>query len=451
MTRKSGEDLTQGKLLPGIIRFVLPVIATGVLQLLFNAADLVVVGQFCGSNSVAAVGATSTLNVLIVNFFLGISVGGGVCVAQAIGAKDDTRVHETVHTAIPLALIFGVVVTVIGIVFAEPLLRMMDTPESVLPLSVRYMRIVFCGQLFHVVYNYGAAILRAAGNTKGPLIYLTSAGGLNFVMNVILVTFLDMDVAGVALATASSYVLSAVLVVRALLKREDACRFRFRWMKIRKAPLLRMLKIGVPAALNGIMFSVANVLCQSSVNSFGDIAVAGNAAAASIGGFVYTSMNAFHQTALNFTGQNAGAKKYDRVRKVMFYCMGCALVLGFILGGLVNLFARPLLGIYLSDAPASVAMGVIRLRYVCLLYFLCGLQEVTVGVLRGMGYSSTPLMASLVGVVFVRIGWILTVFQAYRRLEVLYLSFPLSWTVVLVVNLILVAIVLKKKRKLKYD
>ena len=449
MAQSKREDLTQGPLLPGIIRFVLPVIATGVLQLLFNAADLAVVGQFCGSNSVAAVGATGPLNILLVNFFLGISVGGGVSVAQAIGAKDETRIRDTVHTAIPLAIIFGVVVTVIGQVFAEPLLRLMDTPESVLPLSILYMRVVFCGQLFHVVYNYGAAILRAAGNTKGPLIYLTSAGVLNFCLNLIFVTLLDMDVAGVALATALAHVLSCVLVLRALCLREDACRFSFRAMRLRMTPLLRMLRIGVPAALNGVMFSVANVICQSSVNSFGDAAVAGNAAAASIGGFVYTSMNAFHQTALNFTGQNAGAKRYDRVRRVLFYCMGCAFAVGLFMGGLVNLLDRPLLGIYLADAAESIDMGVIRLRYICLVYWLCGLQEVTVGVLRGMGYSSAPLLASLVGVVLIRIGWILTVFRVYRSLQVLYLSFALSWIVVLGINLILLSVLFKKKRPIR--
>ena len=442
--------MTEGPLLGSMIRYVLPVIATGVLQLLFNAADLVVVGRFCGSNSVAAVGATGSLTVLLVNFFMGISVGGGVTVAQALGGHNDQKVRETVHTAIPLAMIFGAFISVLGICGSEFFLTLMDTPEKVLPLSALYMRIYFCGMVPHLVYNYGAAILRAAGDTRSPLRFLTLAGVLNVCLNVFFVTVIKLDVAGVALATAASQALSAVLVLRALMKREDACRFSFQEMRIRKEPLLKMLRLGIPAGINNIMFSLANVLTQSSVNSFGDVAVAGNAAATSIGGFVYTTMNSFHQTALNFTGQCVGAKKYDRVKRIFGLSLICVVIAGLITGGAANLFGKPLLSIYITDSPAAVEMGMIRLRVVCLFYFLCGMQEVAVGVIRGMGASVAPMIASLFGVCVLRIGWILVVFRWLRTLQSLYFTFPLSWIVVFCIDLIIL-FVLFKRRRLQHD
>ena len=421
--------MLQGPVLWGVIRYTVPIILTSVLQLLFNAADLVIVGRFCGSISVAAVGATGSITNLIVNLFIGLSVGAGVTVAHAIGSREEEAVHRAVHTALPVALISGVVLTVVGVVFSGTFLRMMGTPETVLPLSRIYMQIYFGGITFNMVYNFCSSILRAAGDTKSPLIFLTFAGVANVVLNVIFVTVFHMNVAGVALATTLSQGISAVLVVIALMLRKDACRLYLKKMRFYRRELSKMVRIGLPAGIQGSLFSISNVLIQSSINSFGDVFMSGNAAAGNIEGFVYVAMNAFHQTAVNFIGQNVGAQQFDRVKKTLRCCLGSVAVVGAALGILGCVFGEQLLSIYITDSPEAIAGGLLRLTYVCLPYFLCGLMDVSTGALRGMGASLEPMIISVLGVCAFRVGWITTIFQlpAFHTPQCLYLSYPISW------------------------
>lgn len=442
-------DMCNGPLFSGIIRHTVPIILTSVLQLLFNAADLVVVGRFCGSISVAAVGTTGSLTNLIVNLFIGLSVGCGVSVAQAIGARDDEATHRTIHTAIPAAIISGVVLTVIGVSFSETFLGWMGTPQNVLELSAVYMKIYFCGMTFNMVYNFGASILRASGDTKGPLLYLSAAGVINVILNVIFVTQLHMNVAGVALATTVSQGISAVLVVIALMKRTDACKFSFKKMHFYSQQLKRMLSIGIPAGIQGSLFSISNVIIQSSINSFGDVFMSGNAAAANVEGFVWVIMNAFHQSALNFTGQNVGAMNYKRVKKILFICLGCVTVAGLVSGGTVYLLGEKLLSIYITDSPEAISYGMTRFAMICLPYFLCGLMDTTTGAIRGMGVSLMPMVITILGVCVFRIGWVLTVFQIpeYHTPSCLYISYTVSWTATFLIELIAFFAIYKKRTK----
>ncbi|MBQ5809989.1 MAG: MATE family efflux transporter, partial [Clostridia bacterium] len=405
-------DMCNGPLLGKMISYTIPVILTGVLQLLFNAADLIVVGHFCGNNSVAAVGATSALTNLIVNLFVGLSVGAGVAVAQAIGAKDDETVEKTVHTVIPIAIIGGIVLTAVGVGLSKTFLIMMETPADILGLSTSYMQIYFGGIIFTMLYNYGAAILRAAGDTKSPLVYLTIAGVLNVILNYIFVITTSLDVAGVALATTISQALSATLVLITLAKREDACRLDFRKMRIYKTPLLKVIKIGLPAGIQGSIFSISNVLIQSSVNSFDSIAlVSGNSAAHNIEGFVWMSVNAFHQTALNFTGQNYGAGQFKRIKKIAAISLACVALTGLALGAVAITFSRQLLSFYISDSPEAISWGVVRMSIICLTYSIGGLMDCSTGLIRGLGNSMVSMIISIVGVCGIRIGWIYTIFQ----------------------------------------
>lgn len=442
-------DMCNGPLFSGIIRHTVPIILTSVLQLLFNAADLVVVGRFCGSISVAAVGTTGSLTNLIVNLFIGLSVGCGVSVAQAIGARDDEATHRTIHTAIPAAIISGAVLTVIGVSFSETFLGWMGTPQNVLELSCVYMKIYFCGMTFNMVYNFGASILRAAGDTKGPLIYLSAAGVINVILNVFFVTRFHMNVAGVALATTISQGISAVLVVIALMKRIDACRFSFRKMHFYPRQLKKMLAIGIPAGIQGSLFSVSNVIIQSSINSFGDVFMSGNAAAANVEGFVWVIMNAFHQSALNFTGQNVGAMNYRRVKKILFICLGCVAVAGMASGGTVYLLGEKLLSVYITDSPQAIAYGMTRFAMICLPYFLCGLMDTTTGAIRGMGVSLLPMVITILGVCVFRIGWIFTVFQIpeYHTPSCLYFSYTVSWTATFLIELVAFFVIYQKRTK----
>lgn len=442
-------DMCNGPLFSGIIRHTVPIILTSILQLLFNAADLVVVGRFCGSISVAAVGATGSLSNLIVNLFIGLSVGCGVSVAQAIGARDDEATHRTIHTAIPAAIISGIVLTVIGVSLSETFLGWMGTPENVLELSSVYMKIYFCGMTFNMVYNFGASILRAAGDTKGPLIFLSSAGVINIILNVIFVTQFNMNVAGVALATTISQGISAALVISALMKRTDACKFSFKKMHFYSHQLKRMLSIGIPAGIQGSLFSISNVIIQSSINSFGDVLMSGNAAAVNIEGFVYVLMNAFHQSALNFTGQNVGAMNYKRVKKILFICLGCVSVAGLVSGGLVYIFGKQLLSIYITDSPEAIAYGMTRLSLICLPYFLCGLMDTTTGAIRGMGVSLSPMIITILGVCVFRIGWVFTVFQLpqFHTPSCLYFSYTVSWSVTFLIELLAFFMIYKKRTK----
>ena len=373
--------MIQGPLLPAIISYTVPIILTSILQLLFNAADLVIVGRWCGSVAVAAVGSTGAITNLIVNLFIGLSVGSGVTMAHALGGRDSGGAHRTVHTTLPVALISGVILTVVGVLLSEPLLRLMGNPEDVLPFAAKYMRIYFCGITFTMVYNFCASILRAAGDTRSPLIFLTLAGVINVGMNVLFVTQLGTDVDGVALATVISQGVAALLVVIAMIRRKDDSHLDLGKMRIYKYELLKIVRIGLPAGLQSSMFSISNVMIQSSVNSFGSVVMSGNAASGNIEGFIWAAMNAFHQTAVNFTGQNMGARRYDRIRMILWCCLGSVTVVGLALGALAYGFGPRLLSIYITDSPEAIEYGMLRMAYMCLPYFLCGFMEIFSGAL----------------------------------------------------------------------
>lgn len=423
--------MLEGSLFKSIIRYTVPIILTGVLQLLFNAADLIIVGRYCGELSVAAVGNTGAITNLIVNLFIGLSVGTGVSVAQALGANDEEEVHRVIHTAIPTALVGSAIVTFVGVTFCSTFLGWMNTPDTVLPLSAIYMRIYFAGSVFMLLYNFCAAILRAAGDTRSPLIYLSVAGVVNVGLNVFFVTVLQMNVAGVALATTISQAISATLVLLTLIRRKDACRFSWRDMCFYKRPLQKIIKIGLPAGIQGSLFSISNVTIQSSINSFGDVLMSGNAAAGNIDGFLYVSLNAFHHTALNFIGQNIGARKYERAKKIYAICLGCVFVVGLLLSSIAITFGPKLLSIYIPDSPEAVSWGMVRLLYLGLPYFLCGMMDVSTGALRGMGVSIAPMIISILGICGIRLAWVYTIFQipAYHTPQCLYLSYLVSWVV----------------------
>lgn len=443
------ESMRSGPLLPNIIRYAVPVMLTTLIQLLFNAADLAIVGQFCGSVSVAAVGNTGSLTSLFVNCFMGLSVGAGVMVAQGLGRQDSTAVHRTVHTALPAALISGLALTVLGVVLCEPFLRLMNTPENVLPLSALYMRIYFCGITFNLVYNFCAAILRAVGDTKSPLLFLTLSGLVNVVLNVVFVTVVRLDVAGVALATTISQALAAVLVVWALLRRRDECRLELGKIRIYSKQLRQMIRIGLPAGLQSSMFSISNMTIQSAINSFGDVFMSGNSAATSIEGFLGATVTCFHQAALNFIGQNVGAGQYKRVRQTLWLCMLCALTTGTVFGFLAYTFGPQLLHIYISDSPEAIAYGMVRIATNFLPYCLYGFTEVTSGSLRGLGMSVVPMVISLIGICGVRILWINTVFMIpqFHTPRCLYISFPLSWGVTAAVQLTAFLVICRRRAR----
>ena len=436
--KRSRQNMLTGPLFPSIVSYTIPIILTGVLQLLFHAADLVVVGTK-GEIYLSAVGATNAITNLIVNLFIGLSVGGGVTMAHAMGSRDQEAMHRTVHTALPTAVIGGVVLTVAGIALSETFLRWMGTPESVLPYATLYMRIFFGGMVFNMVYNFGAALLRAAGDTRGPLVYLTIAGVANVLLNLIFVLVLGMTVDGVALATIISQGISAVLVVLALMRRTDAARLQLKKLRIYKTQILKIIRLGLPAGIQGSLFSVSNVMIQSSINSFGEIFMAGSTAAGSLEGFVYVTMNAFHQTALNFTGQNLGAGQYKRMRKVLWICLGCVMAVGMAVGGGFYLLREPLLRIYIVESPnaaQAIAAGAERMMYVCLPYFFLGMMDVTTGALRGIGSSLAPMIISVLGVCGLRIGWVYTVFAADPTPETLFVSYPISWAITFVAQLV---------------
>lgn len=447
MNRDMTIDMCSGPLLGKLLRFSVPLMLSGILQLLFNAADIVVVGQFDSSDAMAAVGSTSSLNNLIVNLFLGLSAGGSVVVAQYFGMKSRQDVEETVHTAILLGFISGLVLVAAGMFLAEPMLVLMGTTADVIDQSVLYMRIVFAGMPAMMVYDFGAGILRAVGDTRRPLVYLFCGGVVNVAFNLFFVIVCHLGVAGVAIGTVMSQCIAAFLTVRCLMKTEDCYGIRLRELRIVKHKLLRILRVGVPTGIQGAMFSISNVVIQSSINSFdSSIIVAGNTASGNIEGFVYTAMNAFYQASLTFTSQNVGAHQTRRILPVLGWSLLCVTVVGVATGVLAVLFGPQLLGIYSPDEEV-IAYGLERLRLICLTYFLCGTMDVVTGSIRGLGPSVTPAVISLLGVCGLRIVWIYTVFAAHRSLMVLYLSYPVSWLITLVVNIICFAVFFKRWKK----
>ncbi len=435
--------MCNGPLLGKILIFYIPLMLSGVLQLLFNAADIAVVGRFAGNEALAAVGSTGSLTNLIVNLFMGLSVGANVMVARFYGSGQMKELKEMVQTAVATAAIGGVILVFVGFLAARPALALMATPENVIDHSVLYMRIYFAGMPFMMAYNFGSAILRAVGDTRRPLYYLMIAGVVNVVLNLIFVIVFSMGVAGVATATVISQAISALLVIRCLIRTDGVYKLELKGLKIRRDKLLRMIQIGLPAGLQSSLFSISNVLIQSSVNSFGSVAMAGNTAGSNVEGFVYTSMNAFHQAAISFAGQNYGAMKYKRVGKVLLICEGLVIFVGLALGNAGYFFAGNILKIYSTD-PEVISYGVLRMSYICVTYFLCGMMEVIVGVLRGIGCSIMPMLVSLTGACLFRVVWIYTVFQQIRTLDCLYVSYPISWILTLCVHLVCFAIVYRK-------
>jgi putative MATE family efflux protein len=427
--------MTEGPLLPRILQFSGPLILTGILQLLYNAADVIVVGNYAGHEALAAVSSTGSLINLLVNVFMGLGVGASVVIARYYGARDVISMRRAEHTAMTLALYMGIGVGVFGFFMARPLLRMMDSPEDVIDGAALYVRIYFLGMPANMLYNFGAAAMRAVGDTKRPMYYLMIAGMVNVLLNLLLVIVFHMDVAGVAIATVASQVISMVLVLLCLFRTRGVTQLNLHECRIDGRSLKEIVRIGLPAGLQGSLFSISNVMIQSSVNSFGSLVVAGNGVAANIEGFVYTAMNAQHQADMTFASQNYGARRADRVRRTMWCCLGVVTVTGLGMGLLFQAFGAQLMGLYNSEEQV-IAYGLIRMGIIMPTYFLCGLMDVMVGQLRGIGYSIMPMVVSLTGACLLRIVWIMTVFAADHTLYTLYLSYPVSWAVTFAIHML---------------
>lgn len=445
-TKSFEMDMCHGPLLGKMLKFAIPLMLSSILQLLFNAVDIVVVGRFVGHSALAAVGSTGALINLLVNVFVGLSIGTNVLTARYFGAGREQDVHDVIHTSVMVSFVSGTILVFIGVCFSGFFLTLMGTPDDVLSQAVLYMRIYFIGMPVTMIYNFCAAVLRAIGDTKRPLYFLLVAGVVNVILNLIFIIVFHRGVDGVAIATVISQCVSAWLVLRCLMKEKGACHFVWRDLRINGEIFKQMLKIGLPAGVQGAVFSISNVLIQSSVNSFGSLAMAGNTAASNIESFVYASMNAMHQTAVSFTSQNYGGGQYRRINKILVLSLALVTVIGVVLGGLGYLFGRQLLHIYASD-PAVIEYGFSRLGYVCLPYFLCGLMDVFVGSLRGLGYSIMPMLVSVTGACGLRILWIYTVFQVSHTLPTLYTSYPVTWTVTATVHFICYLFVIKKLKK----
>ena len=422
-------DMIHGPLAGKLLVFAIPLMLSSILQLLFNAADVIVVGRWSGKEALAAVGSNTSLINLMVNLFVGFSVGTNVVVARDLGAGREEDVRDSVHTSIALSLISGVALMGLGLLLSRQMLELMGSPEDVIGLAAVYLRIYFCGMPGNMLYNFGAAILRAQGDTKRPLYFLTAAGIINVILNLVFVIVFHMDVAGVALATIISQYVSAILVLLTLMRDKGPLRVDLRALRLDMKVVRRILQVGLPAGFQGMVFSISNVVIQSSINSFGSTVVAGSAASSNIEGFVYAGMNAFYQTALTFTSQNYGACECKRVDRIMGLCLLYSGLIGLVLGNLAYLFGYPLGSIYAPGQEEVIAQAVDRLSICCTTYFLCGLMDTQVGVLRGIGYSVVPMIVSLVGSCALRLLWVATIFQLNRTPEMLYLSYPVSWAI----------------------
>ena len=426
--------MLNGALLPKILLFAVPLALSSILQLLFNAADVIVLGRYVSAEALAAVGSTSSFVNLLVNFFIGISVGVNVMVGQSYAKHNDSMVFDVVHTAIGTSIVAGIIFIFVGIGLSEPLMILMGSPDEVRYMSVLYLQIYFIGMPFILLYNFGAAILRAVGDTKRPLYYLLFAGVVNVVLNLYFVIEWNMGVAGVAIATSVSNLISALLVLRTLMKEKGILRVELRKVRIDPKVLIRICKIGLPAGLQSCFFSISNMVIQSSINSFGTIAMAGSTAASNIENFVYSGMNAVYQANLSFTSQNVGAGRYSRINRILGACIAACTILGLPLQTLACIFGPQLLSIYNND-PDVIASGLERLLIICGTYVLCGYGDVLVGSLRGMGDAFTPMIITLAGVCGLRIVWILTILNIFPSLFVLYLCYPVSWIVTALLQL----------------
>ena len=434
-SKKYEIDMCSGSIFKKMLLFALPLMCSSILQLLFNAADIVVVGHFAGDHALAAVGSNTALINLLTNLFVGLSIGTNVLVAQYYGAKKEQELKETVHTSMMLSVYSGILLTIVGVIAARQILIWMQAPSEVLGLAAIYLRIYFIGMTSTMIYNFGSAILRAVGDTKRPLYYLLGAGVVNVVLNLIFVVLFQMGVAGVGAATVISQTISAFLVVRCLILEQGGIHLELKELRIHKDKFIRILQIGLPAGFQGTVFSLSNVVIQSAINSFGAVVVAGNSAASNIEGFVYMAMNAFYQATISFTSQNFGAKQYKRINKILFVGELYVIITGLVLGNLAVIFGKELLGIY-SSSEEVIQTGMVRLRIIGITYALCGIMDVLVGALRGIGYSIMPMIVSLVGACGLRLIWIATVFQipAYHSHTTIYMSYPITWTITLTVH-----------------
>ncbi|MBR4981794.1 MAG: MATE family efflux transporter [Lachnospiraceae bacterium] len=441
-------DMCEGSILNKLLLFALPLIASSVLQLFFNAADVVVVGKFAGDHALAAVGSNGSIINLLTNVFMGLSVGANVLVARSFAAKHENELRKTVHTAMTVSVLCGAFLAVMGALAAKQVLTLMQSPPEVIELSTLYLRIYFLGMPAMMAYNFGAAILRGVGDTKRPLYYLTFSGVVNVVLNLIFVVVFHMSVAGVALATIISQYISAFLVIKCLMNEESGIRLQKQYLGIDKEILLKILQIGLPAGVQGSLFSLSNVVIQSSVNSFGATVVAGNSAAQNIEGFVYVAMNAFSQAVVAFVSQNLGAGKFERINRVVIIAQVCVLAVGLILGNGACLLGEPLLHLY-SDSEVVIAAGLKRLSVISATYALCGMMDSMVGALRGMGYSVMPMIVSLLGACAFRMAWIFVFFQIdrFHTIDTVYYAYPISWTLTLSVHVICFLVVRRKMKK----
>lgn len=444
VARRYEIDMSKGSILKNMLLFAIPLMLSNILQLLYNAADTIVVGRWGGPDSLAAVGATSTLTVLLTNLFIGLSVGGSVAVSKKYGAGDLYGLHKTAHTTVTFGIVSGLVSMCVGQILCRPILQLMGTPDDVINLSVLYMRIIFIGVPAQMVYNFGAAILRSVGDTRRPLYILSATGIVNVVLNLILVIGFHMDVAGVAIATAVAHYLSAAAVMYSLMYSDTPYRINLKKLRLYKEEAKEIVAVGLPAGLQSAVFSLSNLVVQSAVNSFGTATMAGRAAASNIESFVYTSMNSFYQATLTCVGQNYGAKQEKRIYKTIGIGLLCATVAGLGLGLLVYIFAEFLLGFYIVDSPKAIEQGVVYISMCGLPYFMCGIMEVLTGALRGLGHSKTPAVCSLFGACGFRLLWVFAVLPYNRTTWFLYLCWPISWLLVIIMHTITFFAVRKK-------
>lgn len=440
-------DMCNGPITGKMLRFALPLMLSSMLQLLFNAADIITVGKFGSEHSLAAVGSNTALINLLTNLFIGLSIGANVLVARFYGAKNGEELNETVHTAMLLSLISGLILTVTSVIFARYFLIWMKTPAEILNLATTYLKIYFLGMPAMMIYNFGSAILRAIGDTKRPLYFLAAAGVINIILNILLVVVFRLDVKGVGIATVISQTVSAILIIRCLAKSNGDIKLELKKLRFSRGKIGAILRIGLPAGLQGSIFSLSNVVIQSSVNLFGPVVVKGNSAAQNLEGFVYFSMNAFHHATLSFTSQNMGAKKYDRLGKILKNGLCLAILFGAGFGGTVILFGRNLLSIYTNDG-AAISVGMTRLYIITGTYTLCGIMDVMVGAIRGIGYTVLPTIVSLIGACALRLVWLATVFRIpkFHTINTVYLSYPITWLVTIIAHVICYIIIRKKNR-----
>lgn len=442
-------DMCNGSIFPKILAFSLPLMLTGILQLLFNAADIIVIGKFAGEDSLAAIGSTTTIVNFFVNIFMGLSVGTNVVVSTAFGAKDYKKIHKTVQTSIIISLILGVAVGILGFIFSTPILHLLKTPANIINKATIYLKIYFLGLPALMVYNYTASILRAFGDTKRPLYYLFLGGLINVALNLFLTINLKMDVAGVAIATVVSETFSMILILICIMKTNECYKYDIKEFKIYIKELFDMIRIGLPAAVNSSLFSISNMIIQSGVNSFGSVVVAGNSVSGSVEGFVYTSMDSVSQATMSFTGQNYGAKKYDRLNKILYDSIIAVTVIGLLMGFVCLGFSDYLFRIY-TDSPAVMEAARVRAWVIMPTYFMCGIMNVFIGAIRGHGYTIIPTLISAVGILVTRAVWIFTAFRKFHLIKILYISWPISYIIVIIaftINYIIVHNIVIRKSK----